>query len=124
MWNTITRYLPKLSPNNKFSVTQFLHVVSSSLVIQGFGQGELKPEKAKQLSKTLTKQLLYWIIPFLSLRDSFVCLFVIAFLEKCIHGESRLTDLHVIISHLTEEKNASFRYHFFFQGNKIYGDSY
>ena len=44
------------------------------------------------------------------MRDSVVYIFVIAFLEKCKHDEALLTDFDVIISHLTEEKNASFYY--------------
>ena len=61
-----------------------------------FFQGALKPGQAKQLAGML--------------RDATVLLFVIDFLEKCEHGEAKLIDLYVIISHLAEESNSSFNF--------------
>ena len=37
--------------------------------------------------------------------DTTVLLYIIDLLEKCEHGEAKLTDLDVIISHLAEERD-------------------
>lgn len=107
VWEAISRYLVRLSPFNKFNYSAFVTVVNNSLQMPGVIRGTLNSDQQQNLQNMIMQQVLNWIQPTLSFRDSIVLMFVICFLRDVSKGKCKLSDLDVILNHISEEANSS-----------------
>lgn len=109
VWKAISRYLFNLSTFNTFSYAAFATIVGNALQMPGVGKqgAQMNNEQQQNLGMLITGQILNWIFPSISFRDSVVLMFIIAFLRSESMEKIRMNDLDVIIRHLTEEINSS-----------------
>ncbi|OHS99158.1 Dynein heavy chain family protein [Tritrichomonas foetus] len=108
VWKAISRYLCRLSSYNSFSYAAFVTVVANSLQMPGISkQNSQSPENQLSLGLQIIHQVLNWVFPSISFRDSVVLMFIIVFLRDVNNEKIRLNDLDVICRHLAEEHNSS-----------------
>lgn len=110
VWESLSNYAVLINRNYKFSFTNFLQVVGKSLNLPGFGQINLKPDQAEQLSSTLMQQVILSICPSVSYRDMLSILFVISFLKQKNQGLVKKKDFNAIIDHISDQKDGIFDY--------------
>jgi hypothetical protein len=97
LWTAITRHLPRIGTNLRFSFHDFIVIVRE-------GVNQLVPEaEPDAIHRSMVRTVLRHLFVSFNFKDAVFTLFMATFLIRCEEKRSQPSDLQIIIDHCCEE---------------------
>lgn len=104
-WTIMSRILPTVSENSRFSFQSYQKTITSVFVNEGLHAGTLTAEQHSQLHSAIITATFQFIFQSININESFFFLFVTAFKLREFDDKLSKSDFKSIINHITKEYN-------------------
>lgn len=105
-WIALSRYMVQVRSCHVFSLTNYLELISTALIISGIHQGIITPQQVKTVDTSIKNQILKWCLPMMSYNEALFYLFISAYQFKVIQEKAKKEDLLIAVDHIASEVNS------------------